>query len=478
LLHGTGNGITVIDSDGNVVFNKALYPTISDVIELPDSSIIFSLVSRECDGDFSEVLIFDKQWNQTGTLFGEYCAGPSAYFSNNDFVIADNENDIRVAKFNNNGVIWIQYIPSFNGINDLLVTPEDSLYLATNMGLIKMNSAGDVIEILPNLLFNRLELLPDGNFLAKAGDMLLAYSPDFQQLAMFQPQAGSIVDIAISSNEIAVLTDEQMVKRFDLGLVDLNLDIQLTDESFNGLVYSSNGLMLTGNEGSGSFIKAFALDGSTANTAKDIALLQVSHGSVTSNFLATPYWIGINDIKAIVKNEGPTVINRLNLNMPLPTYPAPSCVAEQSIFKEYENLNLEPGESVELVWGGIGIILGWGQQTDNFELCLFVSQPDHHLDTDNFNDASCVDVLLADKAPLPFRFHHAFNAVADELYIEMPTLEASAKANIFNAAGQLVHTEHITELRQTLQLQDLTDGIYFLQILSGNRVGWGRFAKY
>ncbi|MBK8562443.1 MAG: T9SS type A sorting domain-containing protein [Saprospiraceae bacterium] len=68
----------------------------------------------------------------------------------------------------------------------------------------------------------------------------------------------------------------------------------------------------------------------------------------------------------------------------------------------------------------------------------------------------------------------------DELNIELPTdMDYTVvKAHIFNPAGQLVYKTAITEQRQTLQMGDLTDGVYFLQILAGERVGWEKFAKY
>ncbi len=52
------------------------------------------------------------------------------------------------------------------------------------------------------------------------------------------------------------------------------------------------------------------------------------------------------------------------------------------------------------------------------------------------------------------------------------------KARIFNAAGQMVRSEAITTDRQAFEMNHLPDGAYFLQIVSGQRVGWGKFAKY
>lgn len=487
LTHDSVSGITVFDSIGDIVFllnttvdppSSEIHSITSDFIELSDSSILFSYSLRGCDKDFSKLFIYNKYWELSGITEGGHFAGPAARFSNDEIVIGHVEIGM-VAKFNTTGMVWAKDITQYIGINDLLVTLGDTILVATDAGLIKMDSQGEVVDSLPDLIFDKLELLPNGNILVKTTNELKIYNPQLNQLTSLLFQAGNVKDMAIGTSEIGVLTDEQKVKRLDFELVDLNQDVQLSDEFFNGLAYTNDGLMLTGNEGRGSFIKAYALDGSTANTDEDIAILAVSHGLSSSFTLDFPAFITIKDIRAIVKNEGSTAIDRLTLNMPKPNYPKPSCVAEQSVFKEYENLNLQPGESVELVWGDEGVILGWGQQTDSFELCLFVSQPDHHLDTDNSNDVSCTSVLVADHEPRPIEFQATFLPGTDELYLNLPPGIDPEKTTIavFNTAAQLVASQKLLG-DEPISLRQLPDGMYLLRASSEGKAGWVKVVKY
>ena len=111
---------------------------------------------------------------------------------------------------------------------------------------------------------------------------------------------------------------------------------------------------------------------------------------------------------------------------------------------------------------------------------MWTSLPDHHLETNNDNDVSCAQVTVTAHEPHPIEFQAAFNPVTDELQLELNNFFENEKttARIFNAAGQLAHSEPINAQSQTLELGKLTDGAYFLQIIVGQRVGWSKFAKY
>ncbi len=497
LVHGGGGGITVLESDGSIVFEKYIFGymggTISEIIEMSDSSVVILSGGIDCDVFINMMLKYDKDWNLSWAQYN-YRTGPASKFSDNSFVIAgDDFNDFNdIEKWDKDGnELWRIDLTGYT-LQDLVVTPSDTLLVATQQGLLKLTEDGEVVDSLPNLIFDRLEILPNGNFLAQITDVLYLYSPDFAQLAFFQQQGDAIVDLAFDQDEIAVLTSASKVIRLDPDLTNIGTT-QLTghNQTIKTIAIADNGFMVGGGERYGSaehgnesaFIKEFAIDGATAITAKDAALIQVSAGSqieVENSFGI--FYITIPDISVIVENMGPTTMNRLNVNLHLPDMQLPiwECFTFQSFSKSFENLNLQPGASMTLNWGEQVLLFGEDPTGQPLEICLWTSLPDHHLETNNDNDVSCTEVLVAAHEPFPIAFHHAFNAVADELYLEMQTDVdyAKAKAYIFNAVGQLVHSEGITGARQTLPLQELPDGAYFLQIVSGERVGWGKFAKY
>ena len=229
------------------------------------------------------------------------------------------------------------------------------------------------------------------------------------------------------------------------------------------------------------FIKQFSVNGGTMNTAEDAALTTVSqNGPLDVSEVWNLFTITIPGIELTVKNNGSAPIDNLKINFSRPGAAGFPCPFSNTFSKEFENLNLLPGASTTLNWGELQIHTWEDFSGEQIELCFWTSLPNHHLETNNENDINCTEVLVAAHEPLPISYHHAFNAVADVLYLEMqsPLVQEKTAAHIFNAAGQLVYKTAITEQQQTLELQALPDGAYFLQIVSGEQVGWGKFAKY
>jgi hypothetical protein len=494
LLHSNGSGLTVFDDNGGIVFEDTIFQFtdagISDIIELPDSSFMLVLGGIDCDILLNFYVKYDKNWNKLGADY-TYGRGFLAKFSDNSIALADDFYGL-VEKLDIDGnQVWYKDLYP-NYFNDLVIK-DDSLFVATTGGLIKITTDGIIAATIPSLVFDRLETMPNGNFIAQQNNGLSLYSPDFALLATFQSQGETIGDIAFGENQVAVLTSAPKVVRLDFDLNELDITLLSGhNQTFSAVSFSENGLMMggserygnNGHENTAAFIKEYGLDGNTSNSNEDVALIDVAPNGIMevdalwgSLFAAT-----LSPISITIENNGTTAIEWLNLNLGFPDFNVWlwECKEVQVFSKSFENLNLQPGASVQLDWGSQLVYFGEDPSGMQLELCFWTSLPNHHLETNNDNDVSCTEVLVAAHEPLPISYHHAFNATADELYIDLPTeLDYSAaKANIFNAAGQLVHAEGITEMRQTLLLHDLTDGVYFLQVLSGERVGWGKFAKY
>ncbi len=496
LVHGDGSGFTVLDTDGTVIFEKLLnvyqteyYSMISDVVELSDSSIVLTVSTIDCDVLVDRFYRFDKAWNEVSPYQYAYStAGPAAVLNDNTIVFGY-ENANSLSKYDKYGnEIW-QVSLFFHNITDLIVIPDDTILVATMNGLHKVTTDGVVVEAFTNLVFDRLDLLPNGNFLAQTNDLLLLYELDYTQLASFQLQGDSIVNLAFDEQAIAVLSSDSRIIRLDNNLNQIG-QTTLTghNQVFTTLEMTENGYLVGGSEKYGNdqhgnksaFIKEFTLDGATAITGKDAALNQVS---VTGQITVLPQWyptLKMTDILLTVENMGTTTIDGLQANVEFPGVLWGECFPPQTFTKRFGNLNLQPGAAATLVWDSLSVLFDSNPTGNQVELCFWTSLPDHQLETNNDNDVSCTEVLVAAHEPFPISFSHAFNAVADVLFLEMLTDVDfdNAKANIFNAAGQLVHAENITSSYQTLQLQDLSDGVYFLQIVSGQRVGWGKFAKF
>jgi hypothetical protein len=485
------NGLTVLDSMGAIVHSSQAMAYISEISELPDSSILLAHSDFQCDIVEGYIRKYDKNWNEVWSTpypFGQPRA--SARLADGSVLIATGFSSI--LKVSENGdIIWVKYLGDFE-IMDISTTASGQVLLAAGWALLTMTPDGEVIDTNSNIQLDYIEKLPNGNFLTKYNDVLFVYTPDFVQLASYAQTGYAAWDFAISQNEINMLTLAPSIVQFDLDLIPLDtLPLTGHNQIFHALAISNGGYTLAGSELYGSninggnystFIKEFAQDGSTASTAEDIALSLVTQsGPIEVINYFDIYAITIPNIFVTVLNLGATTVESLNINFRHSDVPGFPCPIGQSFSKSFDNLNLQPAMSVELAWGELELA-SWGDDLSGelLELCFWTSLPNHHLETNNDNDVSCTEVMVTAHEPLPISFHHAFNAVADELYIDLPTDMdyTTVKAHIFNAAGQLMHTKGITDLRETLQLHDLMDGVYFLQIVSGERVGWGKFAKY
>lgn len=491
MLHGNGSGITVFDDNGNILLNDTVFVFTeygqSDIIEFPDSSFMYITGGLACDVFFSYFVKYDKNWNQTSA---DYCLGNSniARFSDNSFAALNSMDDLVERLGPDGNQVWYKDFYDFE-IFDLAVTPGDTLLIASEDGLLRLTKDGTIVDTFPNLVFERLEILPNGNLLALTNDVLFLLNPDFDISAAFQQTGDSIEDIVFDQNEIAVLTSAPAVARLGFGLNQIGLTpLSGHHQTFAAVAFSDDGYWLAGGEqygnashqNHGAFVKSFSLDGTTGSTLKDVELTSVSANDELAfqNFgwvnLAT-----IQDISFTIKNNGPTPIQRIEANMVFPiVLGLGECYVEQTFSKPFENLDLQPGASKVLDWGNQELYLNNLQPGQVLEFCMWTSLPDHHLETNNDNDVSCTEVLVAAHEPFPIAFYHAFNPVADMLYLEMKSQVDAANANIFNAAGQLVYTAPIDGQSQNLDLSGLPDGAYFLQIVSGERVGWGKFAKY
>ncbi len=496
LVHDNGSGITVFKESGEIIFEKLLnvyqnqyYQQISDIMELTDSSIVFAAGAMDCDIFIERFHKFDKDWNEVpfANFYGG--AGQAAQFSDNSMVFYGYSNNYLIKLDADGNTIWD--LGSISNVHDLVVMVGDTILLATAQGLKKLDAGGTMSEQYPNLIFDRLEILANENLLAQIGDTLRLFSPGLVPLAT--QHFNGIKDITFDENEIMVLTATPAVVRHDLNLSELgSTPLSGLNQSFKAIAFTNSGFMLGGgekygiapNENESAFIKEFTMDGSAINTAEDAALTSVQFSNSQSdviNWWDFSYEVVVHDLQVTVENVGPTIINQLTVNFHHNTTVFLwECSELQSFSKSFDNLNLQPGASMVLDWGDQSLLFQENPAGLQVELCFWTSLPNHHLETNNDNDVACTEVSVAAHEPFPITFHHAFNPVADELYIDLPTeLDyTAAKAHIFNAAGQLVYTEAITALRETLPLHDLPDGVYFLQIVSGERVGWGKFAKY
>ncbi len=499
LLHGNGSGITAFSNNGDIVFNDTianpfLYTELgaSNMLELSDSTFLYIEGGVECDIFTYYIIHYDKDWN---LLSLNYCNGngPMAVFSDQSIAIVGKWKDSFERITPNGNKLWEKELYPIR-INNIAINSTDQILVATDNGLFEYNANGILTDSLPNFQVDHLEKLPNGNYVATVADNLFLFSSDFNQLNMVFGQGDSIMDIAVRGNEIAVLTTAPKILRYDLGLNPIGT-VPLTghNQTFTSLDFDGNGFVVGGGEQYGkdghvntsAFIKQFGLDGSTINTNEDISIEDVELSGAVETMFVTPqlYQAALPTASITVKNNGNSVVNTLNLNLGFPDFNVWlwECKEVQVFSRSFENLNLQPGASVQLDWDNQSIYFGDEPIGIELEMCFWASIPNNHLDNNNDNDGICESILISSQKEIfPVHFGHYYNTATKELYFELNSAHdaENATANIFNAAGQTVYSQSISEARQTVDMSAFTDGIYFLQIVSGNRVGVAKFAKY
>lgn len=173
LLHSNGSGLTVFNDNGGIVFEDTIFQFtdagISDIIELPDSSFMLVLGGIDCDILLNFYVKYDKNWNKLGADY-TYGRGFLAKFSDNSIALADDFYGL-VEKLDIDGnQVWYKDL-YLNHVNDLVIK-DDSLFVATTGGLIKMTTDGIIVTTIPSLVFDRLETMPNGNLIAQQNNGL------------------------------------------------------------------------------------------------------------------------------------------------------------------------------------------------------------------------------------------------------------------------------------------------------------------
>lgn len=483
LVHGgefpVGNGITVFDSLGNIVFsqitNDYLFSegaSMSEILETPDSGFVFSAVLPECDVIANTIAKYDQNWNLLWMNYDTWTIGPGACLSDGSTVFCLYEANY-VERWNANGQkIWSKWLPGYH-ILDLTALPGDSLLAVTREGLLVILPDGSPAAVFADLLFDRLEATPSGDFLAQHGDSLFLLSSSFEKMAVLTFPGEEIRDFTFNEDRVGVLVSPNHVYLFDSSLQPLG-DFS-GDEMLNSLVFASDGILAGGTERYGSttngnhsaFIKNYGLDGSSVNFEIDAGVVSLEQGGETTvTYEHGGFRVHFRDLKATVRNFGSVPIQRVNLNVQFPGILFVwECVVPQEFSKNYENLSLQPGETVELIWDSLSV---WFQNdpAGTLEFCVWISLPNHKLDDDAMNDTHCTGFLVNEQERLPAESFSLFpNPTKDESILQFPTpAEMPCEVFLTDCSGRILQSHRLAPGIEKLVLKDLKPGFYFISL--------------
>lgn len=91
--------------------------------------------------------------------------------------------------------------------------------------------------------------------------------------------------------------------------------------------------------------------------------------------------------------------------------------------------------------------------------------------------ATVLGVTLNTKENQLLNFDISPNPASNLLNIQLPSDTETAKVNIFDYTGRLLSSKVISLTNKTVDVSNLVNGIYFVRIQSGNKLGSQRFIK-
>lgn len=192
----------------------------------------------------------------------------------------------------------------------------------------------------------------------------------------------------------------------------------------------------------------------------------VNDVALVSTFVDSIYYSGYVYVKlrARVKNEGTTIVNSFKLNcFEIMTFDGCSRYFYQ---EEFTNLNLQPGDSVELSPNS-PIMLMPGSISGNTVtgyFCLYTSLPNKEVDNFSGNNQLCKNFSTTgiEETGSILNSLKIFPNPSEKDF----TIKASAMINsveVYNVIGELISSESLTG--QEIRIGDRLDaGVYFLKI--------------
>ncbi len=476
-----------IDGMGSEVYRLAVVPwensffyMISDIVELSDSSILFTNILFSVDdwgwGSFWDAGVrIDKTWEipeWVGIPFFSVEGAHGLRLSEGYVLYAPDGS--RMARVDNDDVtIWNNYA-DFT-IHGLTVTTDDRLVWAGSDGLVVMDADGNIETVYPDLLFEEVQATLNDGIVGLRQDTLFLLSPGFGQVASHGFPSGQVLDYSVAFGKVAVLTENQFIYLFNDSLA-LQDSFELVDESeFQFVDVGQDWLALAGQETYGTampsggtvanFTKDYSFAGDNYDMSRDVGVTDIQPGEVTGVVTHPGYYeIRYEDVQVTVENFGGSPVDEFYVRFR-------NLAPNQYSTKKFNNVSLMPGEATTLVWENFK--LRTFTQPGGFQdVCLWTSHPDFRLDANSTNDGFCTSFLVNDnEAATGFGFDVYPNPSSSGSTLEygLP-VGSDGKVAVFNNLGVRVAEFETGAESGSLELPKFPAGLYYLALEADGQV--------
>lgn len=491
------NNFVVFNNTGEQVFHYELNPdygtaTFIDIMEMPDSSVIWVQETFECGITRDRHLRYDKNWNQSNTGVGGEKVWSHFGGALSDYTFMSYQGDNVARRTETGEIIWERHFGIFEFgpfITGLVVTPGDSLIVATDDELVFADKDGEIVTTYPEYRLIRIMALGQGLLLGQKTDRwgpepdsIFLLSPSFNLLGKIGFSGEEIIDIAVAGSRFAVLTTASHVYLYDETLA-LQTDFQVAipaGRQLSFLALAPDGIVLAGTErygleepGKGNnavFLKKYNFDGATMDSGRDagITSIEIEQEPVGYPFGAEYYKILFRDVKINVQNLGDSILQQVNVNIEFPMIDTLCIDGFQQFSKQYQGLSILPGQTAELNWQELRVTFD-EDPTGSLEFCMWTSMPDQKLDRDASNDLYCTSLFVTGPEDEPAK-NFSFEVFPNPSSLEQSTLRyqlpagARGEVQVFNPVGNLVARFAVAGGQGTLRLGKQPPGLYFVAL--------------
>ena len=444
--------VNKISTDGELIWENVLEDSSTDQIQtyisyasgfsLVDDHVVFGLGGTLMDDVESDTFNALISYNDQGELIDSLSIDES-YLEG--FVSLDGTGYVAyseqtIFKYNQLGEMS-QFTQMNNYIRGLMVV-EDEYYV-----------------LLPGLLMVLNSNLVEENSYTISG------SSDLYHLKMFNDQVSFISG---GSWQSSIITFDENFQTNTIATIPVEVNLwNHFDYSGTHFDFAEN-FMLT--EKAGVRYRNFSLsdtDDASVNTT-DIALINVAGNDLIVLNETTENTFNVEvDVSVLIKNNGTNTLNSARLNKNI-TW---GICSPYYFSQEYDDLNIEPGDSlwinIGLIWlEGVEILPGANEV--ELEMCIYSSHPNSLTDLNVENDEVCEVLNLSyvgidEVRKEELRIYP--NPTQDFVFVDLSE-EELLSYEIFGVDGTLIRVGSLSQ--NLIDLSDVTPGLYFVRFINEN----------
>jgi len=411
----------------------------------------------------------------------------------------DNGNTRNMAETNNNN-----YIQFYSNTTSLYTINKDT---SNTEHLLQIDTLGNIFQSF--VLGSGSNFYTKRNFAYLQNKLLASYDStlyllnDTLGLILQQTLANSIIQLEFDNiGNIWTLLENGDLINFDanlniintINLINISTNINLVNW-FN-IDNAKNRIYYGGMAASHPFLKSLAL--STFNQFENannilVTSTQISNASGYLTYqqpTAPVYGFSYQfDLAATIKNTGNTIVQKvfLNCSPPIGNY---ICNAPY-LCKQFSNLNLLPGDSINLslgIYADYGLYVPINNLPNPYTRSNFCVWPSSPNDTwmhdsiqkhcENIVITTLIGVNINDLENINEAINIAPNPASNLINITLPSNYTPNQITIINITGSTLATyTNRTNSLFTIDVSNLANGIYFLQLNDGYKVVRKKFIK-